>query len=430
MRVGDHTIRTLAVSLAVFLLIFLKEPALAQWEVINQPDMGTVSLILEEGNELFAATNQAQVYSTVDQSETWHFLADTLDTQPYGADLLFKKSNVVFFTQNVGGGPFNYRCLLGFAGWGPWITLPHQTSALISMVANESLIFTLLDGISISSDLGETWTAIPEPPITGYIQLLLAANDYLYVNHGCQVFRTGDLGATWEDITGILDEEGYGDPYSCTTVLAMASHGNQLIISMYWGGGLGKLFVSDNDGATWAVLDDFPVEHNVTAIASKNSVLYAGTASSVSGLFYTVDLVNWNDFSSGLQSYDRSVGQLVPTDEYLFKTGSSVNSHRISLVDLSVDEAVGLPDVFSLHQNYPNPFNPTTTIAFSIPQTELVTVKVYNIVGHEMTTLINDELSIGNHSIQWDGSHHPSGVYFVKIESSGFVQTRKMVLLK
>jgi flagellar hook assembly protein FlgD len=55
---------------------------------------------------------------------------------------------------------------------------------------------------------------------------------------------------------------------------------------------------------------------------------------------------------------------------------------------------------------------------------------VYNIAGHEITTLINDELSIGNHSIQWDGSHHPSGVYFVKIESSGFVQTRKMVLLK
>jgi hypothetical protein len=55
---------------------------------------------------------------------------------------------------------------------------------------------------------------------------------------------------------------------------------------------------------------------------------------------------------------------------------------------------------------------------------------VYNIVGDEITTLINDELSIGNHSIKWDGSLQPSGVYFVQIESSGFVQTRKMVLLK
>ncbi|PCJ12726.1 MAG: hypothetical protein COA98_04745 [Candidatus Neomarinimicrobiota bacterium] len=67
---------------------------------------------------------------------------------------------------------------------------------------------------------------------------------------------------------------------------------------------------------------------------------------------------------------------------------------------------------------------------FSIPQTEFVTVKVYNIVGNEITTLINDELSTGYHSIQWDGSHQPSGVYFVKIQSIGFVQTRKMVLLK
>ena len=89
-----------------------------------------------------------------------------------------------------------------------------------------------------------------------------------------------------------------------------------------------------------------------------------------------------------------------------------------------------IPIQYVLHQNYPNPFNPATTIAFSIPQTELVTVKVYNIAGHEITTLINDELSTGNHSIQWDGSHQPSGVYFVQIESSSFAQTRKMVLLK
>jgi len=89
-----------------------------------------------------------------------------------------------------------------------------------------------------------------------------------------------------------------------------------------------------------------------------------------------------------------------------------------------------LPTKYTLSQPYPNPFNPATTIKFSIPQTEFVTVKVYNIAGHEITTLINDELSIGNHTIKWNGSRQPSGVYFVKIESGGFVQTKKMVLLK
>jgi len=110
------------------------------------------------------------------------------------------------------------------------------------------------------------------------------------------------------------------------------------------------------------------------------------------------------------------------SDVWLIKTDSNGN--------LETSTIVGLPKTYTLLQPYPNPFNPTTTIEFSIPQTEFVTVKVYNIVGNEITTLINDELSIGNHSIQWDGSHQPSGIYFVKIESSSFVQTRKMVLLK
>ena len=219
-------------------------------------------------------------------------------------------------------------------GWGPWETLPHQSSALVSMVGNDSLIFTILNGISISSDLGDTWTTIPDPPITGYIQLLLVNNDYLYVNHGCQLFRTGDLGVTWEDITGILDEEGYTDPYNCSAVMSMAHHGDQLIISMYWGGGLGKLFVSSDAGTNWSVLNGFPVEHHVYTMISKNYILYTGTASLVSGVFYTTDLLNWVDISSGLYSYDLSVNQLVATDEYIFKTGSTVNSHRIPLVDI------------------------------------------------------------------------------------------------
>jgi len=129
------------------------------------------------------------------------------------------------------------------------------------------------------------------------------------------------------------------------------------------------------------------------------------------------------------------------TDDGYIITGytdisDSVGNNDVLLIktdqygNLETSTIVGLPTKYTLSQPYPNPFNPTTTIEFSIPQTEFVTVKVYNIVGNEITTLINDELSTGNHSIQWDGSHQPSGVYFVKIESISFVQTRKMVLLK
>ena len=318
----------------IFLLIFVLTFSFGQWETINQPGMGNVALMLAEDDELYVATGQAQVYHSGDQSMTWDLLSDTMDTQPYGVDLLFKKDSAVFFVQNVGPGPYNYRSVFGTGGWGAWETLPHQSSALVSMVGNDSLIFTILNGISISSDLGETWTTIPYPPITGYIQLLLADNDYLYVNHGCQLFRTGDLGVNWEDITGILDEEGYTDPYNCSVVMSMAYHGEQLMISMYWGGGLGKLFVSSDAGINWSVLNGFPVEHHVYNMISKNNILYTGTASLVSGVFYTTDLLNWVDISSGLDSYDLSVNQLVATNEYIFKTGSTVNSHRIPLIDI------------------------------------------------------------------------------------------------
>ena len=325
---------SVTISRYIFFLILVQTFSYGQWEIINQPGMGTVSLMLAEEDELYVATNQAQVYHSGDQSVSWDLLSDTMDTQPYGADLFFKKDSAVFFVQNVGAGPYNYRCVLGTGGWGPWETLSHQSSALVSMVGNDSLIFTILNGISISSDLGESWTTIPYPPITGYIQLLLADNDYLYANHGCQLFRTGDLGVNWEDITDILDEEGYTDPYNCSAVMSMAHHGDQLIISMYWGGGLGKLFVSSDAGTNWSVLNGFPVEHHVYTMISKNYILYTGTASLVSGVFYTTDLLNWVDISSGLYSYDLSVNQLVATDEYIFKTGSTVNSHRIPLVDI------------------------------------------------------------------------------------------------
>jgi hypothetical protein len=409
--------------------------AQSQWQEINQPNIGTVSIILADGNQLFTATNQAQVYTSIDQADSWEMLADTMATQPYGADLLLIKGDAVFFTQNIGEGPYNYICLSGFAGWGPWQELAHQSSALISMVDNDSLIFTLLNGISISSDVGETWTEIPEPPITGYIRLNLATNDYLYVSHGCQIYRTADLGQTWEDITGILDDVGFPSPYSCSTVLAMARHDDQLIISMYWGGGKGKLFVSDDYGTSWTVLNDFPVDHSVNAIASKNNVLYVGTASTLSGVYYTTDFTTWIDFSTGLESYDYSVSQLVATDEYLYKTGGTLNSYQISLPELDTHwESTQLVE-FTLSQNYPNPFNPTTTLQYELPTDAQVKIRIFDILGKEVKTLVNNQQNAGFKSIQWNATNNAdqpvsAGLYLYTIEAGAFRQTKKMVLLK
>jgi hypothetical protein len=407
----------------------------SQWQAINQPttwENGTIDIIKAQGNQLYTVTNQAQVYTSNDQAYSWEMLADTLETFPYGVDLLFIKNNAAFITQSIGGGPYNYVCLFDS---GAWQELSYQSSALVSMVDNDSLIFTLLNGISISSDMGENWFQIPDPPISGYIKLNLATNEYLYISHGCEVYRTGDLGVTWEDITGVLDDEGFESPYNCSGVMSMVSHGDQLIISMYWGGGMGKLFVSNDNGVTWLIIDSLPLEHSISAMASKNNVLFIGTGSTNSGVFYTNDLINWIDFSIGLESYNYSVNQLVVTDYYLYKTGGTFETYQIPLSDLGTQPEKEKPTQFKIIQNYPNPFNPITTIKYDLPKATNVNISIYDMMGKEVKNLINTNQNSGDMSVIWNGTNNngeevSAGMYFYIIKTNTLNQTRKMILLK
>jgi hypothetical protein len=88
------------------------------------------------------------------------------------------------------------------------------------------------------------------------------------------------------------------------------------------------------------------------------------------------------------------------------------------------------PDKFELMQNFPNPFNPSTTINYSVPKTSLVKIKVYDILGKEITTLVNEEKSAGNYSVQFIGGNLSSGIYFYRMQAGNFVGTQKLILLK
>ncbi len=89
-----------------------------------------------------------------------------------------------------------------------------------------------------------------------------------------------------------------------------------------------------------------------------------------------------------------------------------------------------IPHSFILQQNYPNPFNPTTNISFSIPANTFVTLKIYDVLGREITTLVNDILSAGNYTNSFNAENLSSGIYFYKLEAGGFIQTKKMVLIR
>ena len=104
-----------------------------------------------------------------------------------------------------------------------------------------------------------------------------------------------------------------------------------------------------------------------------------------------------------------------------------------------------LPTKYELFQNYPNPFNPTTTIDFDIPKTSEVTLKIFNILGEEVATLVSDKLTASSYTYQWNASHLASGIYLYRLsigslttksghsvsgEAGYFVETKKMILMR
>ncbi|TDI83749.1 MAG: T9SS type A sorting domain-containing protein [Caldithrix sp.] len=96
----------------------------------------------------------------------------------------------------------------------------------------------------------------------------------------------------------------------------------------------------------------------------------------------------------------------------------------------SVETGSEIPSDFGLGQNYPNPFNPTTNIAFDLPKSEYVSLKVYTLLGVEVATLVSENLPAGKHTIKFDASRLSSGVFFYKLQTSSFVETRKMLLVR
>ena len=111
------------------------------------------------------------------------------------------------------------------------------------------------------------------------------------------------------------------------------------------------------------------------------------------------------------------------------KPGEEITISKTTINKLKVTGEL-IPNEYALEQNYPNPFNPSTTIKFHIPELSFVTLKVYDVLGNEIATLVNEEESIGSFDIEFGAAALPSGIYFYRLRAGSFVETKKMVLMK
>jgi hypothetical protein len=100
------------------------------------------------------------------------------------------------------------------------------------------------------------------------------------------------------------------------------------------------------------------------------------------------------------------------------------------ILTTDVKTEVSLPNNFSISQNFPNPFNPSTTIKYALPEAAYVNIKIFNVIGKEIATLVNEEKQAGNYQTEFNASNIPSGVYFYRIVAGNYSETKRMILLK
>ena len=236
------------------------------------------------------------------------------------------------------------------------------------------------------------------------------------------ILKTTDAGASWQtqytavnfrnlyDIFFVDENTGYASGYR-HNIIKTTDGGTSWVMQTEQSsaGGLYSIyFINANSG--WAVGDFYAATNTNTYYTSNGGVNWLSTNGIVSGSLSRVKINN------------SPVGYIGGQYQNMFRT-----TNAGGLTEITPDVT---PAKYSLSQNYPNPFNPTTNVQFSIPNVQYVTLKVYDVLGRELETLVNEKLSHGNYSVNWNASAYSSGIYFYTLTAGDFRETKRMVLVR
>ncbi len=325
-----------------------------------------------------------------------------------------------------------------------------------------------------TNNCGDTWQKVSSPPVSAFHALTFLDSLTGYSGGENSIYNTIDGGITWQP--GIIQP---GTRFGITDIFFVDRQNGWAVGGSSEAWDMGIILKTIDGGNIWQVV--IP-EAAVTGMAVFFTDTLCGYAVGSNPPFFMSVIMStkdggntWNtqyisDITGGSWINDvvfinDSTGWCVGDYGYIWYTdnagsswqrvhsGTHADLNRIVFVDkgrvgyifgddntlLKLEREINsigsrdpnLPSSFRLYQNYPNPFNPITTIKFNLPKTSEIMLKIFNILGEEVATLVSDRLTAGSYSYEWSRpAGMASGVYLYKLEAGDYVETRKMVLMK
>jgi photosystem II stability/assembly factor-like uncharacterized protein len=400
------------------------------WQPINltgfpKPTSQITSITGRHGGVLFAGTSQFGNFISRDWGVTWtrnipgSLTINRLAAHPNG--LVFCAPQGALCVSEDDGNHWRYT-----GNVYSWDVTIDQNGYIYSCGNYTS-------GVQRSTDLGQTWKWLPCPGTT-YLRMHVTRMGMIVVltpYHEDNPYRTwnyirtsADGGSTWIGSTLNVADADINE-------FASTNNGYIFVASSI------GVYRSTDSGRTWYPTNNGITTSDIRSLATNtHDEVFAGTANR--GIFRSTDYgYNWEPFNTGLT--DTTITSLYcDADGFLIAGGWNQGIYKTFLSTTSVRENETPPLFFSLMQNYPNPFNPTTTIEFQIARTSYVTLTVFDLLGREVKTLVNEEMKAGRYQKSFDGSQLAGGMYVYRLRASqsgdghavSISQTKKLLLIK
>lgn len=418
------------ILLGMFFIAVLAPSSLGQWEKLTFP-RGSIYTLLNTPEGLLASSGR-YIYLSKDNGSTWDSLSSvSIDPTEFieVGDLLLSASSYGRTPEAKWPLPCVFRSVDSGRSWDSVLAGVYGAPSIVLV---GSTLYTNPDGELFSSvDTGRTWSRIDSSgEFPGHIAAIITNGSTIYLGiqtdrliQPDRLYRSTDDGNTWDSLdTGI--------PWWYFNVLAESSR-------VYVAAQHGGFYVSSDQGNTWKTMNlglpDSSGFRNLFLV--ENHLLLASVFRDWSQTVYQLDLsgTRWEKFDAGLSLDPYAyICDFSSNDSYVFLAAWNSIWRRLlsDLVTQVKGPSAYLPKAFIVEQNYPNPFNPSTTIKYELPKASEVKLSIYDMLGREVSVLVNERRNAGVHEVKFDGAGLSSGVYFYRLQAGNSVQAKKLVILK